>query len=104
MSTLNAKDTYTNLLKKGFREAKNKSDDHKWVEFWNDNKLTRIKTKISHGEKELNDFLIGHMSKQTYLKRKDFIAFAKCELTEEGYINLLRSTNPEIIPLEPLKK
>jgi predicted RNA binding protein YcfA (HicA-like mRNA interferase family) len=93
MAPLDAKQTYSSLLKKGFQEAKNKSCDHKWLEFWNDGKLTRVKTKMSHGEKEINDSLISLMARQTYLTSHDFREFAECNLNQEGYILKLKQRN-----------
>lgn len=88
---LKAKDTLNALLKKGFVEAQNKSNDHKWVEFWHNGKLTRVKTKFSHNGQEINDFLISQMSKQTYLTKPEFIKFASCEISQEGYEAILKT-------------
>lgn len=93
MAVLDAKLTYTNLVHKGFKEAKNKSCDHKWLEFWNDGKLTRVKTKVSHGEKDINDSLIGLMARQTYLTSHDFRELAECTLNQEDYVQKLKQRN-----------
>lgn len=89
MSPLNSKETYKSFSKKGFRDAVNKSKDHIRVEFWYEGKLTRSRTKFSHNGKELNDYLIREMSKQIYLTKKEFVAFAKCILSEKEYIKIL---------------
>lgn len=93
MKTLDGKATYKALLKKGFSVASNKSPDHKWVEFWHEGKLTRVKTKVSHSGEDINDFLIGQMSKQVYLTKKQFISFAECQINKEEYIQLLKNQN-----------
>ncbi len=91
MPVLDAKKTLKNLMSKGFVPAKSKSVDHHWIEFWYKGKLTRVKTKISHGEKELNAFLIMAMSKQTYLSKNEFMDLANCPMSQGSYEGILRS-------------
>ena len=86
MATLDAKKTLSNLVSKGF---KNKKGDHKFLEFYYKGKYI-LHTKISHGEKELESFHIGMMSRQCKLDKKDFIDLATCPLSEENYINKLK--------------
>lgn len=90
MSPLDSKKTYKAMIKKGFQEATNRSDDHKRVEFWHKGKLTRCRTKFSHNSEEINDWLISQMSKQISLSKKQFIEFAKCTLSEESYVQILK--------------
>jgi predicted RNA binding protein YcfA (HicA-like mRNA interferase family) len=90
MPTLDAKQTYKNLKKKGFEDSANKSDDHKYLEFWHNGKLV-LYTKISHGEKDLDDFLIGQMKKQCKLSKSDFMDLANCPLSQEDYTEKLRT-------------
>jgi len=90
MAVLDAKETYKKLKSKGFQEATNKSVDHKWLEFWFDGKLTRIKTKISHGAKEIDDGLISLMARQTYLTSNQFRKMAECTISEPEYIEILK--------------
>lgn len=89
MASLSGKKTYKNLLKKGFRDSKNKSNDHKWIEFVYNGKLTPIHTKLSRNDQDLGDFLIKAMAKQIKLEKSSFIEFANCKLTEEDYISIL---------------
>lgn len=91
MSPIDAKKTLKNLQKKGFVPAKSKSVDHHWIEFWHNGQLTRVKTKISHGEKELNDYLIGCMSNQTYLTKSEFRDLALCPMSQDVYVSILRN-------------
>jgi predicted RNA binding protein YcfA (HicA-like mRNA interferase family) len=93
MAVLPAKKSYQHLKSKGFQEASNKSVDHKWLEFWYDGKLTRIKTKMSHGAKEIDDGLISLMARQTYLSSNQFIKMAECTISEKEYIELLKQKN-----------
>lgn len=77
-----------NLLKKGFEDAKSKSDDHKWLELFHEGMLV-LHTKISHGEKDLGDFLIKQMSSQCKLTKSDFMNLANCPLSKEKYFKIL---------------
>ncbi|GAB2636713.1 hypothetical protein GCM10027035_33010 [Emticicia sediminis] len=88
MAVLDAKKTYKNLLKKGFDDASSKSDDHKWLELFYDGKLV-LHTKISHGEKDLGDFLIKQMSLQCKLDKTDFMDLANCPLSKKQYFEIL---------------
>ncbi len=78
---LDAKKALKNLKKKGFAEY---DGDHKFLEYYHKGKLI-LHTKISHGEKELNDFLIAQMSKQCKISKLDFVDLVNCPLSEEAY-------------------
>jgi hypothetical protein len=90
MSPLDSKKAYKAMCKKGFKEASNKSNDHKRIEFWFEGKLTRCRTKFSHNDQEINDYLISQMSKQVALSKNQFVEFAQCTLSESGYIEILK--------------
>lgn len=97
MPVLDAKKTYQNLLSKGFKEAKG---DHKYLEYFFNGKLI-LHTKISHGEKELEDFHIGMMKRQCKLEKKEFIDLANCPLSANEYLEILKQGG--IITVEDLK-
>lgn len=88
MSTLDPKKTYKNLKKKGFIDSSRKSDDHKYLELFNNNKFVTY-TKISHGNSDLGDHLIKQMSFQCKLDKKEFIDLANCSLSKEDYLDIL---------------
>ena len=89
MAVLDAKKTYKNLKSKGFEDAENKSDDHKYLNFFYNEKLI-LHTKISHGAKDLNDFLIKQMSSQCKLSKEQFKDLANCPLSESEYLQILK--------------
>jgi len=93
MNPLDSKMTYKSMCKKGFKDTVNKSNDHKRVEFWYNGKLTRCRTKFSHNGQEINDYLISEMAKQVSLSKKEFVEFAKCNLSEDEYVTILRTKN-----------
>ena len=73
-------------MKKGFRKSEN---DHTYLILFVNNKKTSIRTKISHGSKEINDSLIILMSKQLKLNENFFIDFANCIKNESEYLQEL---------------
>ena len=86
MPVLDAKKTYQNLLSKGFIAAKG---DHKYLEYYFNGKFI-FHTKISHGEKELQDFHIGMMKRQCKLEKKEFLDLANCPLSAKEYFDILK--------------
>ncbi len=88
MSVLDPKKTYKNLKKKGFVDSISKSDDHKYLELFHDNKYV-CHTKISHGNKDLGDFLIKQMSVQCKLDKQEFMDLSNCPLSKEAYLKIL---------------
>jgi len=90
MSVLDAKKTYKNLKKKGFIDSISHGKDHKWIEF-NFNGKYVCCTKVSHGNSELDDYLIKQMSTQCRLSKQEFIDLSNCPLSEEEYLKILSS-------------
>ncbi|GMU22669.1 MAG: hypothetical protein AMXMBFR13_27540 [Phycisphaerae bacterium] len=82
-----AREVAANLERKGFI-----ADDgnHTFYRLFVDGKNTGIRTKISHGEKEIHDGLLSQMAKQTRLVRKEFLDLIDCPMTGSQYIELLR--------------
>lgn len=88
MSVLDPKKTYRNLKKKGFKDSETKSDDHKYLELFYNNKLV-LYTKISHGNKELGNHLIKQMAVQCHLDKDEFMDLSNCPLSKEDYLEIL---------------
>ncbi len=86
MPVLDAKKTYNNLVSKGFKAAKG---DHKYLEYYLNGTFI-LHTKISHGEKELQDFHIGMMKRQCKLEKNEFIDLANCPLSANAYLEILK--------------
>jgi hypothetical protein len=77
----------SSMLRKGFSRAI--GDDHQRFEYIVDEEAIS-RTFVSHGGgKDLDDKLLGDMARQCHLSRKQFIAFAKCEMTAEAYRQIL---------------
>jgi predicted RNA binding protein YcfA (HicA-like mRNA interferase family) len=73
------------LLKKGFEKV---NTDHKVLIFYHDGKKTPIHTKVSHGNKEISDQLIGHMAKQVSLTKSEFEDVVDCHLQQNDLVKI----------------
>lgn len=87
MATLKVRTIRKNLGKKGFRESEG---DHTFLVFYHDNKKSALRTKVSHGETEIGDPLIGKMARQLCLTKEQFIAFSECTISEERFVELVK--------------
>ncbi|MCC6579612.1 MAG: type II toxin-antitoxin system HicA family toxin [Phycisphaeraceae bacterium] len=76
------------LCRKGFQRH---TGDHVYYYLYVDGKKTAVRTKISHGEKEIDDNLLSLMAKQIKLTKKLFGDLIDCPLTHEQYVKQLRS-------------
>jgi predicted RNA binding protein YcfA (HicA-like mRNA interferase family) len=82
-----ARDIASNLQRKGFVPDEG---DHTFYRLFVDGKNTGIRTKISHGEKEIHDGLLAQMAKQARLVKKEFLELVDCPMSDARYLELLR--------------
>ena len=75
------------LLAKGFQKAN--SDHNYFTYFSKAGKKTNVFTKTSHGGKEINDHLLGSMSRQVKLKKQLFDQLIDCPLDRDAYEKIL---------------
>ncbi|MGA2523658.1 MAG: type II toxin-antitoxin system HicA family toxin [Candidatus Bathyarchaeia archaeon] len=83
MTVLKANDVVRGLMKKGFRPDNRK---HKFLFLYVNGKKTSVFTYVSWGSDDIDDYLIGKMSNQVRLERKEFINLVECPLSEEEYL------------------
>jgi predicted RNA binding protein YcfA (HicA-like mRNA interferase family) len=82
-----SKEVSAGLQKKGFAA---REGDHTFYHLIVNGKKTVINTKISHGEKEIGDKLLGMMARQLRLSRRDFLNLVDCPLSLDEYLLVLR--------------
>lgn len=71
------------LVRKGFRET---DTHHRYFVYHTEAGLkSRIRTKTSHGGRDLDDWLLGQMAKQCGVSRKDFLDLVDCPLDQTAY-------------------
>lgn len=85
-----ARDLISGLKQKGFVQSEG---DHHFFRLHIDGKKQIISTKVSHGEREIGDPLLGKMARQIGLSRRDFLQLVDCPLTFDRYVELLRESN-----------
>lgn len=88
MAALKHNKVKSNLIKKGFKEVVSKH--HIYLELWIEDKMTHIRTRLSHNKQDIDDFLISQMAKQTHLEKNEFINFANCTISESQYLEILK--------------
>lgn len=70
------------LTSKGFLPT---NTDHEYFFFYVDGKKTSVWTKLSFGDKEYGDPLLGQIKKQLHLTKGELIDLIECPLTEEMF-------------------
>ena len=83
---LAAREVDSALTSKGFKKV---DRDHHFYFLWHAGKITTIRTKISHGEREISDTNCGLMARQMRLTTPQFRKFVDCTIREEHYIQML---------------
>jgi len=87
VSVLSSRKVEAALLKKGFARD---DGDHRWlVLFDKDGKKTKVRTKTSHNQQDIDPYLQSHMSKQMQLTKMEFLLFISCEITGYRYLEIL---------------
>lgn len=80
-------DVEKSLLKKGFLAG---GGDHNFFIYHSKvGKKTIVRTKTSHGGKDVDDNLLSQMAKQCKLTNKDFGRLIDCPLSRDDYEALL---------------
>ncbi len=87
MPTLKVREVLGNLGRKGFQL---KTGSHLFLILWVNGKKTSIRTMISHGARDLDNWEISQMAKQTKLKSGEFVELATCPMSQEKYLEVLR--------------
>ncbi len=76
-------DVEKSLLNKGFQAG---GGDHNYFFYHSKiGKKTIVRTKTSHGGREIDDNLLAQMAKQCKLSNKDFGLLVECPLSRDDY-------------------
>lgn len=86
MTTRRTRELKTGLTGKGFHQE---DTHHEMYWFYVRGKRTSVRTRISHGENEYADNLLGQMARQIGLKRREFDDFIDCPISQDAYERLL---------------
>lgn len=78
-----ASDVEKSLINKGFQTG---GGDHNYFFYHSKaGKKTIVRTKTSHGAKDIDDNLLAQMAKQCKLSNKDFGLLVDCPLSRDDY-------------------
>ena len=83
MTSIKTNKVLNGLMRKGFCKAEG---DHKFLIFHYNGKKTKIRTQISHGSKEISDYIINRMSIQLKLEKRQFIDLINCPMSNDAYV------------------
>jgi hypothetical protein len=75
------------LVNKGFERVEAKH--HTLFRLVVGGSRTSIRTRISHGQRKVDDWLLGEMAKQLHLSKPDLLRFIQCEIGYDKYVNLM---------------
>jgi hypothetical protein len=78
------------LLAKGFQRA---NTHHRYFVYYTVGGIkTAVRTYTSQGAGEIDDYLLGQMSKQCKITKADFLQLVDCPLSQAGYEALLQQS------------
>lgn len=86
MKPRKAREVANGLVRKGFVAS---NSHHKFYSLHVDGKKTSIKTKISHGEDECNQYILRQIAKQIHLDERAFCDLLDCPLSHAAYVKIL---------------
>ncbi|MDX9720999.1 MAG: type II toxin-antitoxin system HicA family toxin [Myxococcota bacterium] len=95
MANRRQRDVEAGLRKKGFEQRTN---DHQFFVYYraSDHKKTSIRTKTSHGGKDLGPSLLSLMARQCHVSQDQFLELVDCPLDQTEYEVLLRAAGLDV--------
>jgi acyl-CoA hydrolase len=75
------------LVNKGFARVESKHHTMFWLVVHGTR--TSIRTRISHGQRKVDDTLLSEIARELHLPKRDLLRFIQCEITAEGYADLM---------------
>lgn len=74
------------LLAKGFEAYESHHTMYRLVV---GGKTTSIRTRISHGERQADDWLLAQIARQLHLSKRELLHFIDCEIGQRDYVELM---------------
>jgi hypothetical protein len=87
MTEIHARVVTTALLSKGF--IKIEASHHTMFWLVAAGRRRSIRTRLSHGQGKVDDWLLGEIAKQLHLSKPELLRFIQCEIGYEQYVNLM---------------
>lgn len=87
MSEIHARVVTSALLKKGFVRIEAPHHTMFWLVVAGHRR--GIRTRLSHGQRRVDDWLLSEMAKQLHLSRADLLRFIECQIGLDEYVELM---------------
>ena len=87
MSPRKTRDLEKGLRAKGFQQD---NTHHRMHWLYVAGKRTAVRTRISHGQREYGESLLGWMARELGLRRTELDDLIDCPISEADYVGLLR--------------
>ena len=88
MKPRKASDIASSLERKGFVAS---HSHHTYFILYVKGKKTTIRTKISNGKRECDQYILAQMAKQVHLSGSEFGSLLDCPLSHEALVDRLRN-------------
>jgi hypothetical protein len=75
------------LVSKGFDRSESKH--HTMVHLMANGKRTSIRTRLSHGERNVSDWLQSQVARALHVSKRDLLRFIDCELSQDEYVRVM---------------
>jgi len=86
MTPLKPRELAAALKRKGFEEE---GGDHVWLRLYIGTNRTYIRTKVSRGDLQYGDELLGQVAKRLHLSRSELESLIRCPLSQKDYAALM---------------
>lgn len=87
MTEVHAQALINALLKKGFEQEEGKH--HTMFRLMTGNRRGAIRTRLSHGQRKVDDWLLNEIAKELHLSKRELLRFIGCEIGYQEYVGLM---------------
>jgi molybdopterin-guanine dinucleotide biosynthesis protein A len=75
------------LVSKGFDRSEGKH--HTMFHLTASGKRTSIRTRLSHGQRKVDDWLQSQIARELHMSKRDLLRFINCEIGKQEYIGMM---------------
>jgi hypothetical protein len=75
------------LLRKGFERVEGKH--HAMFFLVAEGKRTSVRTRLSHGQRRVDEWLLSEIAKELHLSKRELLRFVECAMSGQEYAALM---------------
>jgi molybdopterin-guanine dinucleotide biosynthesis protein A len=75
------------LVSKGFCRSEGKH--HTMFHLVANEKRTSIRTRLSHGQRKVDDWLQRQIARELHISKRDLLRFIDCEISQQEYVGMM---------------